>query len=334
MTRAANSIASSSTESTSIPTPLLDAAFARLEALKQQQADSSKPADPSTDSKSASPGVTVRPTSAVASGKSGRADARGAGGKASPPPTTIAGDTPVPSATTSTSAPTQPDRSVALATKPNQSTGRSSEPESPRGSAPAPPSAPKESPQKNPSSETADSKPDVPPLPPSSPDVKSQPGMDDPESAEISSDPAATMSHLGTAEEERPLAITELRLCRSVHGFGSFEEADATALTVGQRLILYWELAGLRYEKQDNVFHSTISSRIEMRVAGFASTVWEHDLGTAEDTCRHPRRDYYANCEFSLPERLSPGPYSVRLIQTDKRSQQTTSADIPITIVR
>jgi hypothetical protein len=139
----------------------------------------------------------------------------------------------------------------------------------------------------------------------------------------------------GSAHEDRsPLGISDLRLCRKVSGFGSFESLDATSLKAGQHVLVYCELAGLRYEAADKGFVSRVSSHIEIRPAGGGPAQWDHDLGAAEDVCRRRRRDYYVNYRVELPKSLVPGSYRLRLIQNDLVAHHSTSAEIPLSITR
>jgi hypothetical protein len=129
-----------------------------------------------------------------------------------------------------------------------------------------------------------------------------------------------------------PLAISELRLCRRVLGFGSFEPWNDTSVKSGQRLLIYCEMTGVQYEPKDGAFLSRLSSRIEISAAGGGPVQWSHELGPAEDLCRRRRHDYYVNYRVDLPLSLAPGPYRLRLIQTDLVANKTTSAEIRLVV--
>ena len=129
-----------------------------------------------------------------------------------------------------------------------------------------------------------------------------------------------------------PLSISELRLCRSITGFGSFEPLADERVKAGQRLLIYCELTGLRYEERDVGFVSRISSRVELKSVQGGPVIWEQELGDAEDACRRRRRDYYVNYFVDLPKSLRPGSYRLRLLQTDLVAGCSTSTDIPLEI--
>jgi hypothetical protein len=133
-------------------------------------------------------------------------------------------------------------------------------------------------------------------------------------------------------DDEAPLEISELRLCRSVSGFGSFEPLTETSVNAGQTVLIYCEMAGMRYEPRNEGFVSRISSRIEIRAAGDGPIQWEHDLGDAEDVCRRRRHDFYVNYRVDLPASLPPGAYDLRLTQTDLIANSVAAAVIPLVL--
>ena len=128
------------------------------------------------------------------------------------------------------------------------------------------------------------------------------------------------------------LGIGELRLCRQVFGFGSFEPLASERVKAGQRLLVYCELTGIQYEERGGDFVSRISSRVEVKPGNGGAVLWSKELGDAEDLCRRRRRDYYVNSWVDLPSTLSPGAYRLRLLQTDLVAGSSTSSEIPFEI--
>jgi hypothetical protein len=128
------------------------------------------------------------------------------------------------------------------------------------------------------------------------------------------------------------LGIGELRLCRQVFGFGSFEPLASERVKAGQRLLVYCELTGIQYEERGAVFVSRISSRVEVKPGNGGPVLWSRELGDAQDVCRRRRRDYYVNSRVDLPSNLGPGAYRLRLLQTDLVAGSSTSSEIPFEI--
>ncbi len=140
-------------------------------------------------------------------------------------------------------------------------------------------------------------------------------------------------SAVSTLEDRVPLGINTLQLCRKINGFGSFETMDAQSLKAGGSVLVYCELAGLRYQQQDEEFVSHVSTQVELINAADGTKTWEV-LGEAEDRCRRRRRDSYVSTLITLPESIAPGSYKLRLIQTDSLAQQSATAELPVTIQR
>jgi hypothetical protein len=161
-----------------------------------------------------------------------------------------------------------------------------------------------------------------------------------PKVIEESPNPAATDEPVVSVDgrESTPvdgglIGISDLRLCRSIAGFGSFEPLADERVKAGQRLLVYCELTGLQYEVRDAGFVSRISSRVELKSAPGGPVIWEQELGDAEDACRRRRRDYYVNYFVDLPKALHPGSYRLRLLQTDLVAGSATSSEIPLEVV-
>jgi hypothetical protein len=144
-------------------------------------------------------------------------------------------------------------------------------------------------------------------------------------------DTGATAGSSATLDRD-PLGITEMRLCRNIFGFGSFEPLNETTVKTGQRLWIYCEMTGMQYEPKDTAFVSRLASRIEIVAAGGGPVLWEHELGAAEDLCRRRRHDYYVNYRVDVPKSLTPGSYRLRLIQTDLVANRSTSSEIPLDV--
>jgi hypothetical protein len=127
-------------------------------------------------------------------------------------------------------------------------------------------------------------------------------------------------------QDQAPLEILELRLCRKVNGFGSFEPLEPAACKPGQSLIVYCEISGLRYGQSGEFFRSRVLSQVELVPAQGGEAVWKQVLGTAEDLCRRRRRDFFINYRIALPDNLPAGTYDLRLTQTDELAGRTSSA--------
>jgi hypothetical protein len=132
--------------------------------------------------------------------------------------------------------------------------------------------------------------------------------------------------------DDDPLAISEMRLCRRVRGYGNFDPLERAAIRSGEPVLIYWEVSGLHYEGEAPTLKSRIHARLEVFAAGGSTSVWSEDLGRAEDTCRRARRDYFMNYRIHLPPTLKPGPYELRLILRDEVTGRDVNRALDFTL--
>ena len=141
----------------------------------------------------------------------------------------------------------------------------------------------------------------------------------------------AIVEQVSTSGHRAGLGISDLRLCRKVFGFGSFEPLADERVKVGQRLLVYCELTGMQYEARDAGFVSRISSRVEVKPARGGSPLGAR-ARRRRGLCRRRRRDYYVNYRVDLPKTLGPGSYRLRFLQTDLVAGSSTTTEIPLEI--
>jgi hypothetical protein len=171
------------------------------------------------------------------------------------------------------------------------------------------------------------SKPDpvpgaIPAVPPEKPEVS-------PPAPSAKPEPLAP---LASCDQPASLGIGKLRLCRKVHGFGSFEALGESEIKAGQRFLVYCEMTGMRCEARNDSYVSRLSSKIEVTSARDGTIQWARELGPAEDVCGSRRHDFYVNYRVDLPKNLAPGAYRLRLTQTDLIAKKSTSAELPFEI--
>jgi hypothetical protein len=142
--------------------------------------------------------------------------------------------------------------------------------------------------------------------------------------------PAAPASE--PVPEEPVLEIVELRLCRKVNGFGSYEPADPDACKAGQLVFLYCEMEGVQARSEGDLYRYQLKSTVEVLPETVDKPLWSQALGTADDVCHRRRRDYYLHGRFQLPDNLAPGRYRLRLVQRDQIADRETARAIAITI--
>lgn len=130
------------------------------------------------------------------------------------------------------------------------------------------------------------------------------------------------------------LAVVELRLCSKVLGYGRYEPLADSRVRPGQAVTIYCELEGLHSEPAGDSFRSRLETRIELVRDDASQPDWSESIGPGEDLCRRPRRDVFVNYRVTIPEKLTPGEYSLRLVQHDLLNNQVATRAMPISIAK
>jgi hypothetical protein len=136
------------------------------------------------------------------------------------------------------------------------------------------------------------------------------------------------------AEGDEPLGVVKLCLCRKIDGFGAFEPLNEPRVKAGKGVLLYCEMTGMTYEPQESSFSARLTSKIEIRSAADRKIRYVWELAPEEDICASRRHDFFVTYRLPLPRNLPPGSYRLYLTQTDLVANRSTSAEIPLEIVR
>ncbi len=175
----------------------------------------------------------------------------------------------------------------------------------------------------------------APSMPETSAQVDREPeSTEERDQAEADTSTVAATPPTAVVEARPVLEIAAIQLCSKVRGFGEVEAVDPDAIRLGQRVRIYCEMAGLEYRSQGDAFVSRLAAHIELRSGTEGPIVWEQSPEIALDLCRRPRRDYYVSYLIELPATMEPGPYRLRLVQTDLLGNRAASREIPITLIR
>jgi hypothetical protein len=156
----------------------------------------------------------------------------------------------------------------------------------------------------------------------------------DPAPADARPSPSGQPAAEPDRSERQRLEIAEVKLCSRVKDFGVVEAIDHQQIKTGRPMLVYCEMAGLEYQPRGEVFVSRFAAHIELRSGSDGPVVWEQAPRTAEYVCNRRRQDFFVSCRIELPKSLEPGPYRLRLIQTDLVGNRVASREIPIAIVR
>ena len=135
-------------------------------------------------------------------------------------------------------------------------------------------------------------------------------------------------------EDKAPLEIVDLRLCSKVERFGDFEPFEPPVRKAGQPVILYCEVDGLRFEQTSAGFRTRLAAQFEILPEGGGAPILTRSLGTAEETCRRRRRDYYIAYKLVLPKPLPPGDYRIRVTEKDLTADRSATREVAFAIAK
>lgn len=126
--------------------------------------------------------------------------------------------------------------------------------------------------------------------------------------------------------EQADLSIRNTAFCEEISYFGNYKRFAREECVPGQVVNLYAEIENFRSEPSESgEYRTLLKSQIEIIDAN-GRPRWGRSFPATEDVCRNPRRDYFHNYQFTIPERMPLGPYTLRLTVVDELSgKQATS---------
>lgn len=142
---------------------------------------------------------------------------------------------------------------------------------------------------------------------------------------------AQTIPPVNTAlrrlREQADLTIRNTGFCEEISYFGNYKRFPREEFVPGQPVLLYAEIENFRSEpSQSGEYRTLLRSLIEI-VGANGQIRWKKSFAATEDLCRNPRRDYFHNYQFTIPERLPMGPHTLNLTVVDELSgKQATCA--------
>ncbi len=147
---------------------------------------------------------------------------------------------------------------------------------------------------------------------------------------------ASSLIHLDQARaklaELATLQIRNLSFVDSVSGYGTYEIHESKEFRAGDPVTLYTEVENLRSESTPKGYQASLSTSYEV-VDASGQRVDGRQFPDVEDLCQNPRRDFHMQYGVSLPTRIYPGEYQLRLTITDQLSHKIGQATVPFVIV-
>jgi hypothetical protein len=198
---------------------------------------------------------------------------------------------------------------------------------------------------------------DAPAATPPHPDESSQPPMSDdavassetapahqqadhpePVAAAVS-EAAADADPVATTEATTPavsqpvphLSVVNPCFASRVRGWGAVDRFDSSRFHPGQELIIYFELEDLTGDESTEGHTTRIDTTLQL-FADDGRRLHEWRFEPLQETCRAPRRDYFARYVVRIPEGMPVGACRLDLAVTDAVAHTTAHASLPLEI--
>ncbi len=133
-------------------------------------------------------------------------------------------------------------------------------------------------------------------------------------------------------QETAPLIVRNLSFVTDVQSYGSIKPFDKYDFHAGQRVLLYAEIENFKIKETNRGFHTALQSSYRI-LDSRGQRVADHDFGTNEEHCQNPRRDFYIGYDFTLPQDIPAGRYTLQLTVTDLNGDKIGQSSVDFTIV-
>lgn len=140
---------------------------------------------------------------------------------------------------------------------------------------------------------------------------------------------AQSIAPLNTAlrrlREQSDLSIKNIAFCEQISYFGNYQKFARDEFTPGQEVLLYAEIENFNTDQTADGEHRTLLRSVIDIVGANGEARWHKTFPATEDRCRNPRRDYFHNYQFAIPDRLPLGPHTLKLTVVDDLSGKQAS---------
>lgn len=147
---------------------------------------------------------------------------------------------------------------------------------------------------------------------------------------------ASSLMHLDQARtklaELATLQVRRLSFVDSVEGYGAYEPREESKFRPGDQVVLYAEIENFSSESTKDGYRTRLGTSYEV-VDKSGKRVDSAQFPEVEDLCRTARRDFHMQYTVTLPMRIYPEQYEIRLIITDQQSHKIGQASVPFEIL-
>lgn len=146
---------------------------------------------------------------------------------------------------------------------------------------------------------------------------------------------AGSLMHLDQARaklaELATMQVRNLAFVDSVDGYGTYELHEEAKFKPGDQVTLYAEIENFSSESTKDGYRTRLGTSYEV-VDKNGKRVDSAQFPEVEDLCQNARRDFHMQYTITLPTRIYPEQYEIRLIITDQQSQKIGQASVSFEI--
>lgn len=128
-----------------------------------------------------------------------------------------------------------------------------------------------------------------------------------------------------------PLVLRNLAFITEVHSYGDYKPFARYEFAPEQDVLLYVEIENFATEETPKGFHTVLEASYRI-FDSRNQQVAEKQLGTTEEFCRNPRRDFFVVYHLRLPKRIYNGRHTLQLTVVDQKSKKVGQASVEFTI--
>lgn len=143
--------------------------------------------------------------------------------------------------------------------------------------------------------------------------------------------PAAVPSSPPDLPAAAHLSVVNPCFASRVRGWGAVERFASSRFQPGQELIVYFELEDLTGDESPAGHTTRVDTTLQL-IDDAGQRLHEWRFEPLEETCRTPRRDYFARYVVRIPENLPEGACRLDLAVTDAVAHATAHASLPLEI--
>ncbi len=128
-----------------------------------------------------------------------------------------------------------------------------------------------------------------------------------------------------------PLVLRNLAFITQVQSYGDYKPFAQYVFAPEQEVLLYVEIENFASEQSPKGYHTVLEASYRI-FDSRNQQVAEKQLGTTEEYCRNPRRDFFVVYHLRMPKRIYTGRHTLQLTVVDQKSKKVGQASVEFTI--